>query len=136
MLSFSGYLTFGEYLSLVLKDDLLVSPNSSTSSSSGTKDQPSAPPPPSSPATAATAQQPAISMRVTRIDEFAQAVWWMLAHGLLVQLQHHDYVSLENRKSAVAKYLAENQLTESIGYFEQFVLMSFLLLVIYHAFFF
>lgn len=67
-------------------------------------------------------------MRVTRVDEFAQAVWWMLAHGLLVQLQHHVYVSLSTRQSAVAKYLADNQLTESIGYFEQFVSPSRVLL--------
>lgn len=108
-----------------------MSPNSSSSSESSTKDKPAAATTaavPPSPAAAAAAQQSGISMRVTRIDEFAQAVWWMLAHGLLVQLQHHVYVSLDTHKRAVAKYLAENQLTESIGYFEQFVSLSSLCL--------
>lgn len=105
LLPFAGYLTFGEYLSQVVKNDIICTDTAPQ-------------PPPKTPT-----QPPFISTRVTRIDEFAQAVWWMLAHGLLVQLQHHVYVSLDNRKSAVAKYLAENQLTDSIGYFEQFVVL-------------
>ena len=44
----------------------------------------------------------------------------MLAHGLLVQLQHHVYVSLPCRRSSVAKYVEKHELTTpSIGPFKR-----------------